>query len=280
MAVSTVKRGLISASASVVSSLVADRRRRAGLAPPITRAAFLASIPAASSILELGPFDAPLMRGAGVAYFDVLDQDGLRQRAIQEGRDPAGCPRIDHVSPTGDLTVIKTSFDQVFSSHVIEHQHDLVRHLADVARLMHDGGLYCIIVPDKRYCFDHFAAETDLADVLEAADHGPARRVEQAIEHVHFSMAHSSALKHWLGLHGQPITSGEAAQRLLDEDLHRYRSGEYRDIHASKFTPAGFMSVMTALHGTGRSPLRPVVVHDTRVGEQEFYAVLAKADRA
>lgn len=277
-AMSMVKRGALSVSASIMSSLGAPRRRQARLVPPLTRTAFLASIPPARSVLELGPFDVPLMHGAGVAYFDVLDQEGLRRRAVQEGRNPDGCPKIDHVSPNGDLMVIRDRFDQVFSSHVVEHQHDLIRHLVDVAGLLNDDGLYCVIVPDKRYCFDHFVPESSLDDVIDAADRGPARRVERAIEHVHFDMAHNSALKHWVGLHGQRITAGEGAQQALADDLSRYRAGEYRDVHASKFTPGSFMAITDALYRSGRSPLKPLAVYDTRVGEQEFYAILAKSE--
>lgn len=273
------KRSALSVLAPVVASARYSTRRREGLLTPVTRAEFLASTPAGKSILELGPFDAPLMRGSGIAYFDVLDRNGLQRRAVQEGRDPAGCPVIDYVSATGDLSMVQGKFDVVFSSHVIEHQHDLIGHLNAVDDLLRPGAAYHLIVPDKRYCFDHFTPESSLNDALVAADEGAAGGVERAIRHVHFDLAHNDALKHWFGFHGNKLAS--SSEENCKDDIARYRGGEYRDIHAFKFTPGSFASIMTELYRSGRSLLRPVKVYDTRIGELEFYAVLkSDHDRA
>lgn len=272
----SVRRVILPGWTKAASAVSARRRRREGLQPPIRRSDFLASIDNRGSVLELGPFDRPAMRGPNVAYFDVLDQEGLRQRAKQEGRDPAACPVIDHVSDNGDLSTVPGTFDALFSSHVIEHQHDLVQHLVDAGRLLRPGGSYHVVVPDRRFCFDHFMPESSLQEVLDAADNGPARQVEQAIRHVHYDLTHNDSLRHWLGLHGRRGEGSSRSQAACDADIERYRSGTYRDIHAFRFSPAGFRDIIVALHDLGRSPLRLATVHDTRFAEPEFFAVLTK----
>jgi SAM-dependent methyltransferase len=261
----------------VVALLGASHRRRANLSAPITRTQFLAQFPSAGSVLELGPFDVPAMVGENVAYFDVLDQEGLRQRAAEHGRNPASGPFIDYVSENGSLSVVTRKFDAVFSSHVIEHQHDLVRHLDEVASIMRPGGSYFLVIPDKRYCLDHFLPETTFSDVLSVFEHGPETHIERAIHHVHYNLAHNDPLKHWIGLHGRRLTANQP-RAAFQQDVEQYRSGRYRDIHALQFTPGSFLEILEQLHVTGRSRLKPVKVYDTRFGEPEFFAVLRLPD--
>ena len=269
-----VKTPVIATLASTAAIIGASKRRRDRLLPPMTRSNFLKTIPATGAVLELGPFDVPQMIGDDVAYFDVLDQDALRIRAVQEGRDPAGCPVIDYVSDCGDLSVVPGPFDAVFSAHVIEHQHDLIQHLVDVHRLLKPGGRYYLVVPDKRYCFDHFLKPSTIEDVTAMTDRGPAANVERAIHDVYHNLAHNHALKHWLGLHGARLTTPATAKAESDTAIALYRDGNYRDVHACHFTPSSFQAILTGLHASGRSPLRPVAVHDTRFGDLEFFAVL------
>jgi hypothetical protein len=122
------------------------------------------------TLLELGPFTNPEFRGKNVKYFDELDREGLIWKAKKFGIGSDGIPsKIDYVSNDADLTTIKEEkFDYIFSSHVIEHQLDLVTHFNQVYDLLKENGRYLLIIPDKRYCFDHFIGETRMSDVLDA----------------------------------------------------------------------------------------------------------------
>ena len=122
-----------------------------------------------AAILEIGPFLHPTVAGPHVKYFDILNSEGLRQRAEAiRLPDPPPPPHIDFVSPKGDLSVVAGKFDAVVSSHCLEHQPDLLKHFMDVARLLAPGGKYAMLIPDKRYCFDHFIALSTIAQVLQA----------------------------------------------------------------------------------------------------------------
>lgn len=217
--------------------------------------------------LEIGPFDKPKLLGAGVSYFDVLDQAGLQERArTMPHLTPAACPFIDFVSPTGDLRTVDRRFASVFSSHLIEHQPDLIGHLNDVAALLEPGGAYYLIVPDKRYCFDHFRRCSTLADVMQAK--GRRIHVEATIRRHYRGFTHNNPVRHWLGLHG----------RQRDADLtgliEQARAGHYVDCHAWQFTPDSFASIVSQLHAAGETPLAVESVSKTAVGALEFRAVL------
>jgi len=271
-----VKKAVVGPVAAAVSTLNSAKRQQDGLLPPISRSAFLDSIPKLRSVLELGPFDVPQIVGPGAAYFDVLNQEELRKRAVQEERDPAGCPVIDYVSECGDLSIVPVPFDAVFSAHVIEHQYDLIQHLVDVYRILKPGGSYYLIIPDKRYCFDHFLKTSSIDDVVEAASGGSAKNVERAIRDSYHNLSHSIPWKHWLGLHGQRIDYRGMDKADCEPAIESFRAGKYRDVHTFHFTPSSFHAILSGLFALGRIPLRPVAVHDTRFGVQEFFAVLER----
>jgi SAM-dependent methyltransferase len=70
-------------------------------------------------------------------------------------------PAITHYQhDQADLASIplKNHFQLIMSSHALEHQPDLVRHLQKVSRLLRKGGYYLAFVPNKRFCFDHYKA--------------------------------------------------------------------------------------------------------------------------
>lgn len=119
--------------------------------------------------LEISPWDRPFLRGENVKYFGVEDAESLRKSADSASRHFNNVPEEIHfVSPTGDLGIVDEMFDIVFSSHVVEHCPDLIAHFQNVAKILNAGGLYVLIVPDKRYCFDYYHAESTLSEVIDA----------------------------------------------------------------------------------------------------------------
>jgi len=267
--------GLTALGRTVARPLVA-KYKDPSLQPPIERLEFIASIPKEAQVLEIGPFDRPWLLGPQVRYFDVLSQDDLKARAEAEPkRNPDGCPVIHYVSPTGDLSVVHDEFAAVFSSHCIEHQPDLIHHLREVGRLLRPGGRYHLIIPDKRFCFDHFLPETRAADVQ--AGKGRSLHTEKAVtEHV-LGTTHNVNILHWLGFHGRPVGENSAAQARNEDALRRTRKGEYVDVHAWQFTPTSFRALIQQLFEAGEINLRPTTVHNTGFGRIEFMAVLTRS---
>src|SRR5690349_16434152 len=83
----------------------------------LDRAAFARLVPDSVRALEIGPFASPLLRGPNARYCDVLDQAGLRARALSLHLDGARVPTIHYVLGSEGLDGIPDSFDAVLSSH-------------------------------------------------------------------------------------------------------------------------------------------------------------------
>ena len=171
-------------------------------------------------------------------------------------------------------------FAAIVSSHNIEHQPDLVRHLIMAENLLSPEGRYFLLVPDKRFCFDHFLAETTIADVLTA--YSRAARVHDlghVIEHRAMT-THNDTGRHWAGDHGGPAYETNVAMLEYALREHRDSAGGYVDVHAWKFTPRSFATLTGLLHQIGLTRLRPTVVYNTVRSRNEFCAILTKGTEA
>ena len=243
--------------------------------PLAVREALLERPMLAASALEIGPFCAPVLQGEHVRYLDVLDAEQLRARAREHGLDTAGCPvKIHH---TDGLGAISERFEAVVSCHAIEHQPDFVAHLNEVAALLEPGGLYYVIVPDKRFCFDHFIAETTIAGLV-AAHVAPKDRhaLASVIEHLALT-THNDPLRHWRGDHGKPLDPDDAMRVAAALTLYGDGEGDYIDVHARYFTPDSFRTNVELLFRLGLSRLRALAVYDTPRDRHEFCAILGVA---
>jgi SAM-dependent methyltransferase len=242
--------------------------------PAAHRVGFLATVPRDQSVLELGPFYTPSITGENVRYYDILDQEQLRTRARLIGVPDDQCPVIDFVSPTGDLSIVDQKFDAIVSSHCIEHQPNLVKHFTDIAAILNKGGRYYLLIPDKRFCFDHYLPESLITDVIAAYyDHRTFHMSSSVLEH-YMLTTHNDAVRHWAGDHGDPYAqqNRERAEQALRE--MEQRRDEYIDVHGWQFTPYNFRSVVTSLNKYGFCNLLVERVYDTVRNSHEFMAIL------
>ncbi len=238
------------------------------------KVSFIKSIPKNGSVLEIGPFYNPICRGENIKYFDILSQAELIQRAedIIENQDLSNIPNIDFVSPTGDLSIINEKFDVIVSSHVIEHQLDLIKHLNMVNSLLNEGGSYYLIVPDKRYCFDHFINESTIADVINGNfEKKEKHSIKSVIENKALT-THNSAVRHWEGDHGDISNNIDKIKKAIAD----FKTGKYIDVHAWYFTPDSFKNIVKKLDDLNLIDFSITKLYPTRKETFEFYTVLQK----
>ena len=241
------------------------------------RDALVAAAQSADSALEIGPFHNPSLSGPNVAYFDLQRQPELIARVADYGLPTDRVPHIDFADPKGDLSGIDRRFAAVFSSHCIEHQPSLIRHLDQVSALLEPGGRYYLIAPDKRFCFDHYLPLSTLGGVIEA--HLQDRRIHTLANLIDARtlVTHNQKIRHWTADHGDYPTTGHvrnAARHAIAE--YEAADGAYIDIHAWRFTPGRFSEIITALNALDFIDLMPELVCATRPGQLEFTAVLRK----
>jgi hypothetical protein len=242
------------------------------------RGSFVELIPKTATVLEIGPFCNPLLRGPNVSYFDVLSQEELVARARIIGFDPNNIPHIDYISETGDLSIVDRRFDVVVSSHCLEHQPDLVGHLQGAEKLLKAEGAYFILVPDKRYCFDHFIPSSNLAEVILA--HRERRKVHtlrSLIEHRALT-THNDSRRHWQGDHGVIFDNFEQRVQAALQEFGEAR-GKYIDVHAWYLTPELAVTMICALQNMSLTRLGVYRIYATQHGANEFWMILSDRPR-
>lgn len=225
--------------------------------------------------LEIGPFDNPLLIGKNVDYFEILQYDQLVERAKMLNRNYENIPRnIKWINRIGDLSIINDKYDLVLSSHVIEHSIDLIEHLKNVEKLLNSGGFYICIIPDKRFCFDHFINQSTMGDVIE-------RHVKKNTNHTLKSYieascltTHNDANLHWSGEHGQ-IELKDFQQKIEEYD-NLIKSGKYIDIHAWQFTPDSFRDIIVNLNHSKLINLEIDRLYYTLKYNNDFITILKK----
>jgi SAM-dependent methyltransferase len=232
--------------------------------------------------LEIGPYAQPLLRGPHVRSADIYSTAQLRAMAPAANLDPERIPDIDWVVAPTNLEAIDEKFDAVLSSHAIEHQPNLVGHLRQVSELLLDEGRYLLLVPDHRYCFDHFKTPSTIVDVLDAFARNVAKHDPKSLILSRLLITHNEPSRHWSGDHGLPehnphfphddrITLLASALELLN----KASDALYND-HAWFFTPDSFVSIMNDLKVLGLTNLHVERLYPTLRNTLEFWVVLQK----
>lgn len=246
---------------------------------PISRVEFVSRIPQGTCTLEIGPFAFPTLKGASVRYFDVLDEQQIKDECDRLKLPKSEVPeKIDYVARDIALGDIPSTFGQVFSSHVIEHTPDIYGHLRQVAQLLRNGGSYWLAIPDKRYCFDHFKTVSTVGEAIAAyREQRTAAPIDLWIErYTHGS--HNDAARHWAGDHGQFPKSTDLSKVITALKEYSNVDNEAKMApHLWFFQPETFADIVDIGYRLGITELSLKFIFGTLKGCSEFYAVLQKS---
>ncbi len=89
---------------------------------------------------------------------------GIKPFYVDRFSEFGGAPCIaDFWGDACHLPFRSDSLDYVVSSHVLEHVANPVAALLEWHRVLRDGGVFYLVVPDRRFTFDHARALTDPA---------------------------------------------------------------------------------------------------------------------
>jgi SAM-dependent methyltransferase len=117
--------------------------------------------------IEIGGLHNPTRVKARVRYVDRLGDEGLGDHYPER----TGTVHVDIVDDAQHLsTVADASQDFLIANHVLEHCRDPLGALRNWFRVVRDGGVVFMALPDKRRTFDRDRQITPLAHVAAHAD--------------------------------------------------------------------------------------------------------------
>lgn len=218
--------------------------------------------------LEVGPSYNPLIPKslfANVSTLDHTDAASLRAKYREMSLPEDLLARIEevdylwHGGPLASAVPDGTTFDFIVGSHLIEHTVDLIGFLQDCQTLLVTGGRLALVVPDMRYCFDHWQSITSAGPVIDA--HFRPTRFHPPgalLDHMLYATKKGDDLA-WGPTDPRPLS-------LQFEDLsqvstwYQIAAGqeEYFDIHRWRFTPTSLLLLLEDLAAMGYHSLRPV----------------------
>lgn len=209
--------------------------------------------------LEIGPSFNPLARKADGFRVDILDHadaPALRTKYKDAGVNLDNIEDVDfvwHGEPLSETIGRRGCYDWIIASHVIEHTPDLVGFLIECQTLLRESGRLILVVPDKRYCFDHFQSLSSTGDALDAHQLGrtmpsPGRVFD------HHANAVSKGRRGGLTWHRHapgPLRLIHDMEGARGAWRHAQEGKEYIDVHNWHFTPESFRLVIDDLRDLG-----------------------------
>lgn len=175
-----------------------------------------------------------------------------------------------------ELTQGEHEYSWIVASHVIEHLPNPIAFLRDCEQLLCPRGVLSLVIPDKRFCFDHFRPLSTTGDMLNALYRG-VRRPEPGS--VFDEFVDASAIDGRIGW----AAGEDGAPELLHDfagAAERWRmasnSGQYFDVHVSRFVPESFRLIMQDLYQLGLTKL--TVQREYYTSGPEFFVSLCSSE--
>ncbi|MGH8156261.1 MAG: hypothetical protein ACREP0_13740 [Rhodanobacteraceae bacterium] len=125
--------------------------------------------------------------------------------------------------------------------------------LVDCQTLLQEAGRLILVIPDKRYCFDHFQSLTSTGDVLDAHHLGRTRASPGRVFD-HFANAVGKGRNRVISWHRHAPGALQLVHSLKNaRDAWRcaQTDQEYVDVHNWRFTPESFRLVIDDLRDLG-----------------------------
>jgi hypothetical protein len=231
--------------------------------------------------LEIGPSHnpiAPKNKGFNVHTLDHASAAELRNKYQGHGVNLDNIEEVDfiwHGEPLQELIDKIDCYDWIIASHVIEHVPDLISFLQQCEVLLKSAGILSLVIPDKRYCFDHFSASSSTGNVLDAHAEKRVKPSEGQIFDHFANAAKRNGNGAWssdgMGGPNELYHTFAEAQTIY---LSSVSNTDYIDTHCWRFTPASFRLLISDLQNLGLIGLEIKLGFDTT--GCEFFVSLGK----
>jgi hypothetical protein len=233
--------------------------------------------------LEIGPSYEPLApksQGFDVTVLDHAPADELRKKYAGYGMDEARLDQIEEVDCvwTGEkyseTPGLKPPYDFVIASHVIEHTLDPVAFLTELSELLTENGRIALVVPDKRFCFDHHRPVSSAGAILDAHLHPTSNHTPGAVlDYFSYHVGFGGEFVWSTGMSGD-FYRHHSTERGVLEAKGAMDTLEYMDIHRWVFTPSSLQFILATLSQGGW--LDQHVVGQQPTAGCEFFVTLGR----
>lgn len=231
--------------------------------------------------IEIGPSHnpiAPKKEGFNVQIIDHMSREQLIAKYKDHRVNTENIEEVDYVWREGinypELTGKTNHYDWIIASHVIEHTPDLIGFLIDCDNILKDDGVISLVVPDKRYSFDHYRPISGISKIIDshfqkATIHTPGTVAEYFLNVVSKSgniSWNSNTTGEYNFVHSL-VNAVQGMKSVVNENA-------YLDVHAWCFVPHSFRLIVHDLFCLGLIPFKEIDFSPT--DGCEFYITLGK----
>jgi SAM-dependent methyltransferase len=230
---------------------------------------YVSDMDVSKRILEIGPLANPIFtkRDANIFYADIRSTDEIKELYAKDSNvnvnDVCSIDFVIKDSYEKSLNHVD-KFDYVVSSHVLEHVPRIIEFFQDIATILNKDGMLYFVLPDHRYCFDHFRVPTSFAEAyfIHSQDIKipPWRVFDAALEYI--SLNDPRRLWSKDGIAKETLSrrnTFENAVKALDQVLE----GQYVDAHFSVFSPKSFVLLLYNMINARLFPFRCTAFYPT-----------------
>ncbi len=124
--------------------------------------------------IEIGPSHNPIAAKKDGYKTHIIDHMSREQLIVKYEDHSVNLHNIEEVDFVwkgerySELTGKTQYYDWIIASHIIEHTPDFIGFLNDCDAILKDDGVISLVVPDKRYCFDHYRPITGISKIIDS----------------------------------------------------------------------------------------------------------------
>lgn len=230
--------------------------------------------------IEIGPSYnpiAPKKEGYKVQIIDHISREHLINKYKEHNVNLNNIEEVDFVwqgESYSQLTQKRKFYDWIIASHIIEHTPDLIGFLNDCDAIMKEDGVISLVIPDKRYCFDHFRPITGISQIIDSHFQNNKIHTPGTVAEYFLNVVSKDGNISW----NSNITGEFCFIHSLDDALTKMdlvmNANAYLDVHSWCFVPHSFRLIMYDLFCLGIIPFQEVDFFPTENGE--FYITLGR----
>lgn len=238
-------------------------------------------------ILELGPLNRPIANKnvyPNTFYCDVRSTEEVRE--LYSGNDyleatglmvdPETIVPIDYIVRESYEKTFKDveKFDFVIASHVLEHMEDLIYALRDISTVLKREGVFFIVYPDRRYCFDHFRTSASFRDAYNVFRNGSVKNAPMVLDFYFSVIAENNPDTFWNKegiLNYLPEAPFDKAVEHYEQALNGVKMD---DVHYWPFTDMDFLRFLYDCIRAKLIPFRCISFCPCLQNDQQFIVAL------